>query len=740
MRNATLLVLAAGLALAAPASAQCTGTVGTDFQRVTIREINAIPQANIDQLNAAGQALTFDQVSELTVSPLDGQRVEVSVVILTNPLLSGLASANDGIPGRIHVFARDTAADTDGVEGMGVQIVDNRGDGSIQQFFVGDEVTVCGRVGFFNTIQLAPESISSNSNPRGATDPILDPVVIATDDIHDAYQVEGVQRSQVDWSVFPDFVNQYVRFESIELVQGIPASANGRPNMLFSTSGDDTTIRSYDTSVCFRNDRATSYFPANQEPTCNLTDFVPPPTGIVNVQGFLTISGAFDAFGSTIPSGGAFAISPFESSDFEVAVAPPIISIQDTGIPSPSGAPIEVVVTPGTQGNTIASVVLNYTTSGNATGQVTLTNSSGDTYTGSIPNLTAGQFVTYTITATDNQNAASQSSQTFLVVDGPVSSIFDVQRTPDGGAGASRLITASPIAFDLDAIVQTVFQTGNRFQATIQDDATLGPFSAVLLDFGSTDPGLSVGDRITISEARVAEFRDVTQLVDVVYTTTGSGERYGPKVVSTALFAGASGAEAAEQHESMLLRFEGGTIISANPDAGQGTGCANDDCGEFTFSTDGTAANQLRVDDASNGVPVTTNDQVTPGDAVVFVQGILSYSFGNTKLIPISVADIQAGRVDVGTGPGERRVEIASAFPNPAGDRATVRFALAEPGEVTLAVYDVMGRQVLTLAQGTFTAASHDVEVDLRGLASGVYVLRLQAGTAVDVARFSIAR
>ena len=743
MRLPTLLGLATALALLAPsAQAQCTGTAGTDFQRVTVREINQVPQSNIDQLNAAGADLTTAQIATLVASPFTGQRVEFTAVLLSDPLKSGLASAVNGVPGRIHVFMRDTAAETEGVAGQGIQIVDNRGDGTIQQFFVGDQVTVCGEVTYFNaTLQLAPESINAVPNPITLSDATLAPVVVETDEIHDTFQVDGTTRSQVDWSVYSDFVNQFVRFESAELLQGIPAGSNGRPNMLFSTSGDDATIRSYDTSVCFRNDRGPDYFPPGQEPACNQTDFTPPPTGIVNVQGFLTLAGTFDAFTSSVPPGGAFAISPFEDADFEIAVAPPIITLAEPAIPtSASGAALSATVTAGTAGNTVSSVVATFTTSGGGSGQVTLSNGgSGNVYTGTITGLAAGQFVTYTVTATDDQNAAATTQPvTRRVLDGPVSSIFDVQVTPDGGVGASGVTTSGPVAFDLDARVQSAFQSGNNYYANIQDDPTLGPFSGVWVFFGTTDPGLQPGDRINVSEARVEERFELTQLSSVTFTETGSGDPYPFKDLSTVAFNGADGRDTAEQHEGMSLSFANVTVVATNADAPSGP------FGEFLFSSDGTVANALRADDFSAGVSYGGNDPdefFDVGEMRTFVRGALYFSFSNYKLAPATTADFgERMGTAVGTGPGEARVEIVGAFPNPTAGDASVRFSLAEPGPVALRVFDATGREVATVAARDFSADTHDVTADLSGLASGVYVVRLEAGGEVATTRVAIVR
>ena len=743
MRLHTLLGLAASLALLAPsAQAQCTGTAGTDFQRVTLAEVNALTDAQINTLNAGGADLDEDTIETNTRSALAGQRVEFTAVFLTRPNLSGLASPNNttGAANRHHVFVRDTAFDTEGPAGMGGQIVDS--NGLVFNFNVRDEVTVCGVVNYFGTaLQVTAESIALEDT-RDADDPILDPVVITTDVIHDTFDVNGDDRSQVDWDVFGDYIHQFVRLETTDLIQG---SGGDRPNLLFSTPGEEETLRTDNFSVCFDNRRVDpAYYAPRSVPDC-VTDgpFTPPPTGVVNVQGYLVLRSGFDATNSAIPGIGAFSITPFAPEDFEVAVAPPIINVADAPIPTSSGgADVSATVTAGTEGNTVSTVVADFTTSGGGSGQVTLSNGgSGDVYTGTITGLAAGQFVTYTVTATDNQSAASTSDPvTRRVLDGPVSSIFDIQATPDGGVGASGITTAGPVAFDLDARVQSAFQSGNNFYANIQDDPTLGPFSGVWVFFGTTDPGLEAGDRINVSEARVQERFELTQLSDVTFTETGTGDPYPFKELSTVAFNGADGDDTAEQHEGMSLSFANVTIVATNAD----DGVNGSPFGEFLFSSDGTEANALRADDFSGEVSYTDNDPdefFDEGEVRTFVRGGLYYSFSNYKLVPVTTADFgERMQTAVGTGPGEARVEIVGAFPNPTAGDAQVRFSLAEPGPVALRVFDATGREVATVTAREFSADTHDVTADLSGLASGVYVVRLEAGGEVATTRIAIVR
>jgi len=72
---------------------------------------------------------------------------------------------------------------------------------------------------------------------------------------------------------------------------------------------------------------------------------------------------------------------------------------------------------------------------------------------------------------------------------------------------------------------------------------------------------------------------------------------------------------------------------------------------------------------------------------------------------------------------------VVGVYPNPFNPTTTFSYQLPEAATVTLSVYDLSGRLVTTLADGYRTAGSHDVTFDGSGLASGVYLYRLEAGS-----------
>lgn len=71
--------------------------------------------------------------------------------------------------------------------------------------------------------------------------------------------------------------------------------------------------------------------------------------------------------------------------------------------------------------------------------------------------------------------------------------------------------------------------------------------------------------------------------------------------------------------------------------------------------------------------------------------------------------------------------DIAQNYPNPFNPVTTIRYDLPEQAEVTLKVYNIMGRHVATLVNEAVQAGEHRVRFESRALASGTYIARMQA-------------
>jgi hypothetical protein len=77
-------------------------------------------------------------------------------------------------------------------------------------------------------------------------------------------------------------------------------------------------------------------------------------------------------------------------------------------------------------------------------------------------------------------------------------------------------------------------------------------------------------------------------------------------------------------------------------------------------------------------------------------------------------------------------------YPNPFNPTTAIDYRLPENGRVTITLYDVLGRSVMTLVNGYQQAGAHRTILDGSNLASGVYFYRLSAGSFVQTKKLML--
>jgi len=128
------------------------------------------------------------------------------------------------------------------------------------------------------------------------------------------------------------------------------------------------------------------------------------------------------------------------------------------------------------------------------------------------------------------------------------------------------------------------------------------------------------------------------------------------------------------------------------------------------------------INQTYNGVVTVQN-----GDSTITVN-LRGFSSSQTGIINIS-----------GEIPTE--FSLMQNYPNPFNPVTRIRFAIPENlsgSSVTLKVYDITGKEISVLVNSGLKTGYYETNFDASGLASGVYVYRLQAGNIVDQKKMTV--
>ena len=124
-----------------------------------------------------------------------------------------------------------------------------------------------------------------------------------------------------------------------------------------------------------------------------------------------------------------------------------------------------------------------------------------------------------------------------------------------------------------------------------------------------------------------------------------------------------------------------------------------------------------------------------------------SYDLQETSTVTIEMGDDGEARLSLHVGSSEvndivapDETELRGNYPNPFSQQTTVELALSEQSDVKVRVYNVLGQKVATVADGEMDAGMHKLGWDGSSLSSGVYFVRMEAGSKTDVHKVTVVR
>jgi len=89
---------------------------------------------------------------------------------------------------------------------------------------------------------------------------------------------------------------------------------------------------------------------------------------------------------------------------------------------------------------------------------------------------------------------------------------------------------------------------------------------------------------------------------------------------------------------------------------------------------------------------------------------------------------------------GPARYDLAQNYPNPFNPTTTISYSLKSSGKVRLSVFDIMGKEVAVLVDGSRAAGNYDVQFNASNLTSGMYFYKLQTADQMFTKKMTLVK
>jgi hypothetical protein len=100
----------------------------------------------------------------------------------------------------------------------------------------------------------------------------------------------------------------------------------------------------------------------------------------------------------------------------------------------------------------------------------------------------------------------------------------------------------------------------------------------------------------------------------------------------------------------------------------------------------------------------------------------------NLLAISDSVTDIKDEKIET-----VKDYHLYQNYPNPFNPSTTVSYLISKAGNVSLKVFDLLGREIATLVNGYKNVGKYNVEFNGSNLSTGIYFYKLQAGDFISI-------
>lgn len=547
------------------------------------------------------------------------------------------------------------------------------------------------------------------------------------------------------------YEGMYVEIRNVSVAAGI---GNRQPFSLVDEIGNRMYVRDF-----------SNWFSASPSGDTLRPWAAPSPGTFVNyIRGVVINANNEGAFGLQLP----YVIVPIYPNDLSVGNAPPVMAspTRNPGVPTPpDSVQVSVTATDPTLSATITTVQLIYRFNGGAFTAKTMPLITGNIFSAKLPPASLGTLVEYFMRAEDNQGGVKllpsdtlRSKLFYKVRTNDSMTVQDIQFCPNNGGrsgyegfdvrGVEGIVTADTSNIQNFSYTSPGGNQTSPARVYIQNGQ--GPRSGIWISGAPTNI-LRKGDLVrvkgTVEENFFVTRINIPAASGILVLSTGNTQP-NPEILTTSQIPNNAidGDTAVEKWESVYCRFNTPVTINCI-NAGIGIACTTSEplpdttfrrnFGEILVSDAlGTNA-RIELQDGNHNFSnnwdgtgsIPPHILLTKNDIISFVEGILYFSFSNYKLTPRKNPDF--GTVTpVGISNNVINVEdyyLSQNYPNPFNPATVIKYNIPVSGNVSIKIYDMLGREMKTLLNSYTASGTHTIRFDGSSFSSGVYFYKLEA-------------
>lgn len=439
-----------------------------------------------------------------------------------------------------------------------------------------------------------------------------------------------------------------------------------------------------------------------------------------------------------------YVLRPMYPDDYKVGtIIPPAISSirRDLHTVGPN-QPVTITASIVDLDGTVSQAKIKYRVNGGQLNEIDMTLQSGSNWVGTIPGVQDSALVDYFIWAMDNAGNTSinpvdtsRSRYFYLVLNRPLT-IQDVQYAPFGNGLGGYLNYRVTIRGIVTADTSDLRGDGGSVSRRAYIQNGTGPWSGIWVA-GLYGDELRKGQDVTIS-GLIREINSHTAIDSVTQLIVHSTNNPEPpaQLVTTGEIGGKTkGTISAEQWEGVLIKFQNVTVTNTNADGNPGpSGGGNSNFGEILIN-DGTGDLRLETQEGPHSyhnnwsatLPSYKTIPLKVGDRFTTVKGILFFSFSNYKIVPRKNDDFEGYQTIVEDEQLPDRFILKQNYPNPFNPSTIIEYNIPEATNVTLKIYDLMGREVKVLVNNEYQSKGlYKYFINAQDLTSGIYFYQLK--------------